>query len=176
MSRLAWPVTTVLVAAILSGGAILATRSVSQQSQSAPAGAVDAPTAAASTIDAKRAAASPETDPTRAKLYAENAVGSCLQQAWANIGYPNVFDQYAGKGIVQFSMGTAANPTGSTEATTLVSVHVFENGTISDNSALDHWGCKPFKYHPRGGNGHVPAESATPPGLAKTELSTAAAA
>lgn len=167
MSRFVWPLTAVLVAAILSAGAVLASRSVSQQAPPAPAGADDAPTPGASVVNAGRAAASLETDPMWAKLYAENAVGNCLQQAWGNAGYPNVFDQYAGSGVVQFSTGTAGDPTGSAEAGTLISVYVYENGTISDNSALDHWGCKPFKYHPREGNGQVPADGATPSGLAK---------
>jgi hypothetical protein len=98
-----------------------------------------------SPINTSKAAKTLVTNPTKAKLYAENAVGSCLQTAWANIGYPNVFDQYAGNGVVQFSTGSPSDPTGNTAERTLISVHVYANGTVSDNQALDHWGCPPFR-------------------------------
>src|ERR1035438_5274572 len=73
-------------------------------------------------INASQAAKTLETNPTRAKLYAENAVGPCLQQAWGNAGYQNVFDQYVGHGIVEFRTGTSANPTGNLGEATLIDV------------------------------------------------------
>jgi serine/threonine protein kinase len=85
------------------------------------------------------------TSPTKAQLFAENAVGPCLQTAWANAGYPNVFDQYTGNGVDQFSTGTLSDPTGNTAERTLISVRVYANGSVSDNPALDYWGCHPFR-------------------------------
>lgn len=124
-------------------------------------------------INASQAAEKLETNPTLAKVYAENAVGHCLQQAWGNAGYQNVFDQYVGHGMVEFRTGTPANPTGSFGEATLIDVLVYTDGKVAgmagggagqaqqvSNAALDYWGCRPFKDHPR-----APAAEASPAGL-----------
>jgi serine/threonine protein kinase len=97
-----------------------------------------------SQANAGKAAETFEADPTKAMQDAENAVGNCLQTAWSNAGYNNVFDRYAGNGIVQFSTGTTSNPTGSAAAGTLISVQVYGNGNVTDNQELDRWGCSPY--------------------------------
>lgn len=48
--------------------------------------------------------------------YAEAAVGSCIQTALLNAGFRNMFDRYAGGGVVQFSTGTRANRSGTAAA------------------------------------------------------------
>jgi hypothetical protein len=99
-----------------------------------------------------------ETNPALAKQFAENAVGDCLENAWTGAGYSDMFDSYAGPGVVEFRTGTAAAPTGDYADDTLIDVHVYTNGTVvgipggtgggpppstDDNGALDHWGCAP---------------------------------
>jgi hypothetical protein len=115
-----------------------------------------------------------EINPTLAKRYAEDAVGSCLQNAWANAGYPSVFDAYLGRGAVEFRTGTPANPTGNEADTTLIDVHVYADGKVAgmppagaggspppskpDNETLAYWGCSP-------GHTTVPTRRTPPPGL-----------
>jgi hypothetical protein len=114
-----------------------------------------------------------ETDPVLAKRYAENAVGSCLQNAWGNAGYPNVFDSYVSAGVVEFRTGTSDAPTGDYADDTLIDVYVYTNGTVvgmpggaaggpppatDDNAALDYWGCSP-------GHPTAPPRQIPPPGL-----------
>jgi hypothetical protein len=99
-----------------------------------------------------------ETSPTVAERYGESAVGNCLQNVWANAGYENIFDAYSGNGIVEFSTGTRADPTGNYAADTVIDLRVYTNRTVigvvsagadqpakPSNSALEHWGCPPFK-------------------------------
>lgn len=168
MNRLIWPVTAVLAALILTVGAILSVRilhpgqAVDHARAVARSASAPLPSLRYSAIHASKAASTPETNPTLAMRYAENAVGNCIESALLNAGYTTIFDQYAGNGMVHFSTGTQGHPTGSTAARTLISVQVYTNSTVADNATLDFWGCPPFKDHPRGGN-PVPVE--TPAGM-----------
>ncbi|MGO9077962.1 MAG: hypothetical protein ACLQDY_02820 [Streptosporangiaceae bacterium] len=173
MNRLIWPVAIVLAALILSAGVLTAYslrhHPPASNGPSHPAVAASPSASSPHPINASKAASTLEMDPTLALRYAENGVGGCLQQAWDNAGYANMFDEYAGSGVVQFSTGTQQDPTGSTQARTLISVTVHQNGTLSANAALEHWGCQPYRFRPRGG---VTAPSAPtmprPPGLDKS--------
>jgi hypothetical protein len=128
---------------------------------------------------AAAAAAALETDPAAAKRYAEAAVGDCLEGAWGNAGYVNLFDTYQGHGVVEFSTGTANAPTGDYADDTLIDVHVYTNGTVAgmpggsaggpppaalDNAALSYWGCLPNAGKADGGSG-PPSPAVTPAGL-----------
>jgi hypothetical protein len=163
MNRSTWPVAIVLAAAILAAGGVLAARELRPPGRDSAPGGESTSAAAPSPARAAGTAAAPETNPTLAKLYAENAVGSCLEGAWGNAGYANMFDQYAGNGVVRFSTGTRAAPTGSAQARTLISLRVYANRSVSDNAALDHWGCTPFTGTPV--NSPPPFTPSAPPGL-----------
>lgn len=120
-----------------------------------------------------------ETNPTLAKQYAEKAVGNCLESAWGNAGYTNMFDSYLGNGVVEFRTGTLASPTGDGANVTLIEVHVYADGKVKgmgtggatgappppgkDNAALAYWGCRPSKRAATG----VPQAAPRPPGLQK---------
>jgi hypothetical protein len=120
-----------------------------------------------------------ETNPTLAKQYAEKAVGNCLESAWGNAGYTNMFDSYLGNGVVEFRTGTQANPTGDDANVTLIEVDVYTGGKVKgmgtggatggppppgkDNAALAYWGCRPSKRAATG----VPQAAPRPPGLQK---------
>jgi hypothetical protein len=97
-----------------------------------------------------------------AQKFAEQAVGNCLETAWTNDGYPSLFDSYIGNGVVQFSTGTSASPTGNFSSDTLIDVRVDADGSVtgmppggaggpptaSADSALDYWGCHPGNQSP----------------------------
>ena len=120
-----------------------------------------------------------ETNPALAEQYAEKAVGNCLESAWGNAGYNNVFASYVAKGVVEFGTGTAANPTGDEANLTMIDVHVYTDGKVKgmgtggatggppppgkDNGALAFWGCRPSKRAASG----VPQSLPKPPGLQK---------
>jgi hypothetical protein len=138
-----------------------------------------APAPRPSPVNASRAPATLETNPALAMRYAENAVGSCLQNAWGNAGYTNVFDSYRASGVVEFSTGTLASPTGNYGDATLIDVHVYTDRKVTgmagggaggppptgvDNGALNHWRCLPSKDTPSGPHAQ-PSAAARPPGL-----------
>lgn len=127
---------------------------------------------------ARDVAATLEADPALAKRYAERQVGNCLENAWGNLGYTDMFDSYRGKGIVEFSTGTLANPTGNYASMTVIDVHVYTDGRVkgiaagsgggpppagSNNASLDYWGCPPDG---RAASGvPLPVTRPRPPGL-----------
>ncbi|MDA8322655.1 MAG: hypothetical protein M0030_23005 [Actinomycetota bacterium] len=154
--------TAVAAAAILTAGVVVSVRILhSGQPPRSPA-RVTVPLERYAHLAAPVPADAPETDPALAAKYAEGAVGSCLLQAWGNAGYNNVFARYTSAGVVEFSTGSAANPTGTAAARTLIFVRVFADHTVADNAALDYWGCPPHTFSPRGG---VPVPVSTPPGM-----------
>ena len=122
-----------------------------------PAVATAPRSSAGAPVPAGQAGPAVETNPVLAKRYAQAAVGACLAGAWRSRGYANLFHAYEGHGIVEFSTGTPAAPTGDYAGDTLIEVHVYANRSVTgmppgsaggpppaalDNSALSHWGCQ----------------------------------
>ncbi len=104
----------------------------------------------------------PQTNPLLAKKYAEQSVGNCLEIVWSNYGNATMFDSYLGNGVVQFSTGTSASPTGNFAEDTLIDVRVDADGSVTGipaggagappagptDSDLDYWGCHPGNQTP----------------------------
>lgn len=84
-----------------------------------------------------------EANPIFAIDYATKSVGSCIERAFSRDHFNTSFVSYIGDGVVQFEVGSQADPLGDPAKSTTIYVQTYADGYVADNSALDFWGCQP---------------------------------